>query len=77
MKKLIFLIFIFNFFSFSYADEKVGYIDLDFILSESNASKSLFNQLKKIETNQLEDLKNREKILKDSENKILDSKNII
>ena len=77
VKKFIFLILILNFFSFSYADEKVAYIDMDFILSESNASKSLFNQLKKIETTQLESLNKKEKILKDNENKILSSKNIL
>ena len=77
IKKFVFLILFFNFFSFSYAEEKVAYIDMDFILSESKASKSLFNQLKKIETTQLENLKKKEKILKDNENKILSSKNIL
>ena len=77
IKKFVFLILFFNFFSFSYAEEKVAYIDMDFILSESKASKSLFNQLKKIETTQLESLNKKEKILKDNENKILSSKNIL
>ena len=77
IKKFIFLILIFNFFSFSYAEEKVAYIDMDLILSQSNASISLFSQLKKIETTQLENLKKKEKILKDNENKILSSKNIL
>jgi len=77
IKNFVFLILIFNFFSFSYAEEKVAYIDMDFILSESKASKSLFNQIKKIETTQLENLKKKEKILKDNENKILSSKNIL
>ena len=77
IKKFIFLILIFNFFSFSYAEEKVAYIDMDLILSQSNASISLFSQLKKIETTQLESLNKKEKILKDNENKILSSKNIL
>jgi outer membrane protein len=77
IKKFIFLILILNFFSFSYAEEKVAYIDMDLILSKSNASISLFNQLKKIETTQLENLNKKEKILKDNENKILSSKNIL
>jgi len=77
IKKFIFLILIFNFFSFCYAEEKVAYIDMDFILSESNASKSLFIQLKNIETTQYEDFKKKEKILKGNENKILSSKNIL
>jgi len=77
IKKFVFLILIFNFFSFSYAEEKVAYIDMDLILSQSNASISLFSQLKKIETTQLESLNKKEKILKDNENKILSSKNIL
>ena len=77
VKKFIFLILILNFFSFSYAEEKVAYIDMDLILSQSNASISLFSQLKKIETTQLESLNKKEKILKDNENKILSSKNIL
>ena len=47
--KIFFLFFVINFFSFSNADDKVAYIDMDRILSQSNASKSLFNQLKDIE----------------------------
>ena len=77
IKKFILFFFIFNFCSFSYAEDKIGYIDLDFILSQSNASKSLFKQLKDIETIYLEDFKNKEKKLKDDENKILSSKNIL
>ena len=77
IKNFVFLILIFNFFSFSYAEEKVAYIDMDLILSQSNASISLFSQLKKIETTQLESLNKKEKILKDNENKILSSKNIL
>ena len=77
IKKFILFFFIFNFCSFSYAEDKIGYIDLDFILSQSNASKSLFNQLNKIEDMNLKNFKNNEKSLKDEENKILSSKNIV
>ena len=77
IKKFFFLCFILNFFSFSYADDKIGYIDMDFILTQSNASKSLFNQFKIIEENQIKEFKNKEKKLKNIENKILNSKNIL
>ena len=75
--KFLFLFFIINFFSFSNADDKIAYIDMDFILSQSNASKSLFNQLNKIEDMNLKNFKNNEKSLKDEESKILSSKNIV
>ena len=77
INKFFFLIFFFNFFSFCYADDKIAYIDVDFILSQSNASKSLFNQLNRIESTQIEDFKEKEKKLKENENKILNSKNIL
>ena len=77
INKFILILFIFNFYSFSYAEDKIGYIDLDFILSKSNASQSLFKQLKDIETNHLNDFKFKEKKLKEDENKILSSKNIL
>jgi len=75
--KFLFLFFIINFFSFSNADDKIAYIDMDFILSQSNASKSLFNQLNKIEDINIKNFKNNEKSLKDEESKILSSKNIV
>ena len=51
--KFLFISFFINFLSLSYADDKVAYIDMDLILSQSNASKSLFNQLKEIERKNL------------------------
>jgi Skp family chaperone for outer membrane proteins len=50
---------------------------MDFILSESNASKSLLIQLKDLETNQFEEFKIKEKKFKEDENKLLSSKNIL
>ena len=75
--KFLLLFFILNLFSFSHAEDKIGYIDMDFILSQSKASKSLFNQLSEIETTNFKEFKNKEKKLKDDENKILSSKNIL
>ena len=75
--KILCFFIIINFCSFSNADDKIAYIDMDFILSQSNASKSLFNQLKKIEDINLKDFNDSEKKLKDNENKILSSKNIL
>ena len=79
LNKKFFLInfFIIFFSSFASADNKIAYIDLDLILSESNPSKSLFSQLKKIEEKKLEQLKNDEINLKEEEKKLLSTKNII
>ena len=75
--KFLFLFFIINFFSFSNADDKVAYIDMDLILSQSNASKFLFSQLNEIENTNFKNFTSDEKKLKDEENKILSSKNIL
>ena len=75
--KFLLIFFIFNLFSFSHAEDKIGYIDMDLILSQSNASKSLFKQLSEIETTKFKDFKNIEKKFKDDENKIISSKNIL
>ena len=74
--KFFFLFIVLNFFSFSYAEDKVAYIDMDFILSQSNASKSLFKQLNDIERINYIDFENKEKKFKNEENRILSSKNI-
>ena len=75
--KFLFFFFIINFLSLSNADDKVAYIDMDRILSQSNASKSLFNQLKEIENTNFKNFTSNEKKLKDEENKILSSQNIL
>ena len=72
-----FLFFILNTVSFSNATERVAFIDMDLILSQSNASKSLFNQLKEIENTNFKNFTSNEKKLKDEENKILSSQNIL
>ena len=75
--KFFFLFIVLNFFSFSYAEDKVAYIDMDFILSQSNASKSLFKQLNDIERTNYIDFESEEKKFKNEENRILGSKNIL
>ena len=77
-KKKILILFLYFFSTLSsYAENKISYIDMDFILSESNASKSLLIQLKDIETAQFEEFKIKDKKFKDDENKLLSSKNIL
>ena len=78
IKKLFFINFcIFFLISFSFAETKIAFIDVDLILSKSEPSKLLFSQLKVIEEKKLENLKIDETSLKEEENKILKTKNII
>ena len=60
-----------------YAENKVGYINIDLVLSESVPSKLLFSQLKLIEEKQIKKIQNEETKLKNEEKKILATKNII
>ena len=76
-KNLTLIIFFFVMSSHVYAENKIAYLDLDFILSNTNIGKSLFEKIQKFENEKLKELKGKEQILKEEENKILASKNVI
>ena len=78
IKKItILLIFFLGLSTNIFAENKVAYLDLDFILSNTNVGKSLFEEIQKLESSKIKELNNQEQILKDEENQILASKNII
>ena len=81
MIKLKFFFPIVTFFLFfspaSFAANKIAYLDIDFILLESIPSKSLLSKLKKIEASKIKKFKNEETKLKEEEEKIFGTKNII
>ena len=76
-KTIILIIFFIGLPSNIFAENKIAYLDLDFILSNTNVGKSLFEKIKKFESDKIKELNDKEQILKDEENKILASKNII
>ena len=59
------------------ANDKVAYLDIDFILTNSKEGKLVLENLKKIENKKIEEFKEKEKNLKKEENQILASKSII
>jgi len=59
------------------AENKVAYIDLDKIFVNTDSGKSLFKQLNDLEKIKLQSLQNEEKKLKEEENKILSTKNLL
>ena len=63
--------------SFAIANDKIAYINIDQILSESNNSKLLLKELKKEESVIINNLNIKEKKFKNDENKILSSKKIL
>ena len=78
IKKItILFIFLFGLPNTIFAENKVAYLDLDFILSNTKVGKLLFDEIQKLESSKIKELNNQEQILKDEENQILASKNII
>ena len=75
----IFVIFILMLFSFNFAnaENKVSYVDIDYILSNTLAGKSLLVSLKKDEELKVNKFKANEEKFKNDEKKILAKKNLI
>ena len=77
MKKII-LAFFFLIFSFSsYAQEKIVYLDTNFLLSQSEVGKYVNSKLKKINDKNNEEFKKIEMNIKSSEEKLIKQKNIL
>ena len=77
MKKIILLIIIIFSYQNSYAENKIAYIDIDFILNNSIVGQSISDHIKKIKEKKNSEFKTIEKQLSDKENDIVKQKNII
>ena len=60
-----------------YSQEKIVYLDLDFIFANSIKGKNIQEELKNIDLENINILKEKENELKSEENKILSQKNIL
>ena len=64
MKKILLINLIFIFFvSFAKANEKIAFIDIDFLLSQSKAGKSVLSDLDKLNKKNISSLKSQEQKL--------------
>ena len=61
----------------AFAIEKIVYLDLDYILSNSNKGKNILSDLDKKNNENIKIFKSKEKILKTEEENLLKQKNII
>ena len=77
MKKYFLIFFILVFTENLYADNKIIYIDINKIISNSESGKYLNKELNKINNENITEFKNIEKELKAEEEKILKQKNIL
>ena len=59
------------------AEDKVSYIDIDYVLTNTLAGKKLLNTLKKEEELKIDKFKTNDNKFKDEENKILAKRNLI
>ena len=77
-KKLFFVIlFIFIGISNSYSDQKIAFIDLDFVVENTNAGREILNELNSLNNQNIKNLKLKEDELKNQENEIKKKQNII
>jgi outer membrane protein len=81
MKSLnkLFFIFLFFFLNISQgnSNEPIAYIDMDFVIKNSNIGKKTFESINILNDRNINELKKKEKILKDLESKIISKKNIM
>ena len=79
MKKFLLIFIIFFFFnSYSFSEEnKIVYIDMDLLISKSLAGKSINNQIKSQNKNNLEKFKKIESDIKNEDEDISNKKNIL
>ena len=78
LKKFLIINIFFLFFLSSFADEqKIVYVNVDKIMQQSIAGKSIKNQLEKFYNTNLEKFKKNDQILKNKEKKIIAQKNIL
>ncbi|MDC2976074.1 OmpH family outer membrane protein [bacterium] len=78
LKKFLVNIFFLIIFTFSYAEEqKIVYLNVDKIMQQSIAGKSIKKQLENIYNKNLEKFKKNDEILKNKEKKLIAQKNIL
>ena len=77
-KKFLITSFFFIFFFYAHADDqKIVYVNVDKIMQQSLAGKSIKKQLENIYSKSLEKFKKNDEILKQKEKKIIAQKNIL
>ena len=73
---LVCIITILNFSSLS-AAENIVFIDIDYVLNNSNLGKSIYNDLEKINKKNIDLFSKKEKIIKEKKEEINKTKNIV
>ena len=74
---IVILIFFFLNISFSYSNEKTVYLDIDYVLNNSNFGKSIYLELDKLNKKNIKLLNSREKEIQNKKDSINKKKNIV
>ncbi|MDC1497114.1 OmpH family outer membrane protein [Pelagibacteraceae bacterium] len=78
LKKLLTIVLLFFLFTnTSFSNEPVAYVDIDYILKNSDIGKETLEKINTQNKKNIQDLKKKEKLLKDLEIEIASKKNII
>ena len=77
IKSVIILFFLIIITTFANSNDKVSFIDIDFILKNSNLGKSILNEIENLNNKNIDELSNKEKELKKIEEEIKSKKNIL
>ena len=78
MKKILISILLFiSFLSPAYSSEKIVYLDVEKIMQDSIAGKSIISQIKKKREVSISKLKKKEKEILDKEKKLISQKNVL
>ena len=77
MNKFFILFFFLIFFNHSSADDKIIYLDVNFLLTESEAGKYINKELQRINNINIEEFKKIETSIKSDEENLLKQKNIL
>jgi|TARA_B110000881_G_C18596995_1_gene532182 outer membrane protein len=73
----ILILFILLQFNTAYSNEKIFYIDMDFIMNNSLAGKSIMKQMDKKKALNIKNFMKQEETLKKEENKLISQKNVL
>lgn len=77
-KQILFLIILYNLFFLNVnADNKIVFLDIDYVINNTSIGKKVLNDLNKLNENNVKILKKKETELKDIENTIKSKKNLI
>ena len=77
IKSVIILFFLIISTTFANSNDKVSFIDIDFILKNSNLGKSILNEIENLNKKNIDELRNKEKELKKIEDEIKSKKKIL